>query len=126
MTSLKNLKILTLSSSSQFQARTLILEGLKDRFGWIDYSMNLDLDYILKNYNKPEQIFLTGWIGGLLVATGALIREIIHPNKKLKIARIVRMSVSRDYRRMGIAGEILKKLEEYARNFGYHQILLET
>ncbi|MHA1583969.1 MAG: hypothetical protein ACTSWL_01835 [Promethearchaeota archaeon] len=51
-----------------FQARTLILEGLKDRIGWIDYSMNPDLDNILENYNKPEQIFLTGWIGGLLVA----------------------------------------------------------
>lgn len=67
------------------QVRTQILQGLGERWGRIDESQNPNLPDITATYDNA--VFLTAWLAGELVGTGALIRE--SPG----VGRIVRMSV---------------------------------
>ncbi|MFD1020864.1 GNAT family N-acetyltransferase [Thalassobacillus hwangdonensis] len=101
-------------------ARDLILEGFKERFGFIDYSLNPDLTDIMTTYKQPGTTFLTGIIDGTLIATGAIAYE------EAGVGRIVRMSVEKNYRRRGIAKRMLDRLEAKALEMGYQQLVLET
>jgi ribosomal protein S18 acetylase RimI-like enzyme len=101
-------------------AKDLILEGLAERFGFIDYSLNPDLNNIVESYLIKGDTFLLGSIQGEIKCTGALI------NEETNVGRIVRMSVIKEYRRMGLARKMLKKLEGIARDKGYTRIVLET
>lgn len=101
-------------------AKSLILEGLAERFGFIDYSLNPDLNNIVDSYLKQGNIFLIGSIQGELICTGALVYE------EKNIGRIVRMSVKKEYRRQGLANRTLEKLEEIAKDMGYTRLVLET
>lgn len=115
---LKNIVIQSFRPQDQAAARDLILAGLGEHWGHIDYTLNPDLDDIAATY--ADAIFLTAWLGDELVGTGALIHE------EAGSARVVRMSVAKHLRRCGIGRLILERLVECARAAGYRQIVLET
>jgi len=104
----------------QDAARELILEGLKGHFGYIDYTLNPDLDDISGYYLKKGNTFLVAEIDERLVGTGALVVE------TAGIGRIVRMSVKKDHRRRGIGRALVKYLLRIAHQRGFHQTLVET
>lgn len=114
------LMIEPVTEATQSIAKELILEGLAERFGFINYSLNPDLNNIVESYIENEDIFLLGTIQGELKCTGALI------NEETNVGRIVRMSVKKVCRRQGFARLMLASLEEKARNKGYTRLVLET
>lgn len=102
----------------QAAARNLILAGLEEHWGWLDLSKNPDLDDITASYG--QETFLTAWCEGMLVGTGALVRE------AEGVGRIVRMSVAHQARRTGIGRAILDRLVALARARGFQRLVLET
>ena len=104
--------------SDQDEARALILSGLVDHWGWLDPTLNPDLTDIAETYRQA--IFLVARLDGRLVGTGAL-----KPRGE-GVAEIVRMSVAKDLRRLGLGRKILTELVERARVMGLRKIILET
>lgn len=74
---------------TQEHAKHIVLDGLKERFGSLDKSLNQDLNEIVLNYNSRGNPFLVGRINTKVVCTGALIHE------DVDTGRVVRMSVQR-------------------------------
>ena len=105
-------------AEDQEQARNLILQGLGERWGFIDYTKNPDLDDIAMTYANAT--FLVARLDERLVGTGAFITP------SVGIAQIVRMSVAQDLRGRGIGTLILRQLYERAQALGYRQMILET
>ncbi len=114
------LQILPINKSLENESRKLIYECLSERFGLINDSLNPDLKNIVEYYIKKGDIFIVGLYKGALICTGALIKE------NDQTGRIVRMYVKKDYRRMGIAGYIVKTLEKYGKQKKFISIVLET
>ena len=104
--------------TDQSVAKALILAGMEEHWGFVDLTLNPDLDDIAHSY--ADGIFLTAWLDDKLVGTGALVPE------SLGVVRIVRMSVAKEYRRCGVGQAILQRLCVQARMDGCHQIVLET
>lgn len=102
----------------QVAARSVILQGLAERWGELDDTLNPDLDNIAWTY--ADDVFLVAVEGGQLIATGALILE------GDGVGRIVRMSVARSRRRHGIGRQLLQGLLDRARALGYCRLVLET
>ncbi|HLV99022.1 MAG TPA: GNAT family N-acetyltransferase [Ktedonobacterales bacterium] len=115
-----NLLIRPFVASDQHAARRLILLGLGEHFGFIDETCNPDIDDIFAHYLASGQTFLVAKMDGLLVGTGALLRE------DAQTGRIVRMSVARDLRRKGIAQALMARLMDAARERGFTRLVLET
>ena len=112
------LEIRPFSPADQEAAKELVLAGMKEHWGWIDYSANPDLDDIAESYAEGQ--FACAWIGETIVGTGAIVPE--PPDS----VRIVRMSVSHAYRRAGIGSKILSYLLDVARLQGQQHAVLET
>ncbi len=108
------------AAADQAAARRLILDGLGEHFGYIDETRNPDIDDILGQYIDSSQTFIIAEMEGVVVGTGALIRE------TAQTGRVVRMSVAREMRRMGIAQALMARLIEIARERGYTRLVLET
>ena len=105
----------------QRAARQLILNGLGGHFGFIDETLNPDLDDIQRNYIEPGGVFLVAEDSdGSIVGTGAMVRE------AEGIGRVVRVSVESAQRRRGTGRAIMQRLLELARQRGYHRVVLET
>lgn len=102
----------------QHAAKTLILDGLAAHWGFLDPTLNPDLDDIARNYAHGR--FLVAKLGSQLVGTGAIIPEA--PG----VWRVVRMSVSKNHRRQGIGRQLLDALIEEAKARNARQIVLET
>ncbi len=102
----------------QTAVKTLILDGLRERWGELDPSKNPDLADIAASYAEGS----SGWrrSSGRIVGTGALV-----PRGE-GVSEIRRMSVAHDLRRRGIGGAILRRLIEDARSAGCRTIILET
>jgi GNAT superfamily N-acetyltransferase len=113
-----DLVIEPLTPADQPAARALILAGLEEHWGWLDLSLNPDLDDILTSY--APGVFLIAKLNDDLIGTGALIPE------GDGVGRIVRMSVDKLHRRGGIGTRILRALLGEARTLGYTKIVLET
>lgn len=101
-------------------ARNLLLDGLLERFGFIDHTYNPDLIDITQTYRIEVNVFLIGFLGNKLVCTGAVTKE------NENTGRIERMSVKKRYRRNGIANRMITELEVKAKGMGYKQNVLET
>lgn len=114
------LTIRPLAPAEQGLARDLILRGLGEHFGYIDESLNPDLDDIAGHYLDQGAPFLSVWDGERLVGTGCLIRE------GESTGRLVRMSVDPAYRRRGIARALVERLTRLARERGDRRLLVET
>ena len=105
---------------NQNAARQLILTGLGEHFGFIDETCNPDLDDIVANYIEPGHTFIVAEIEAKLVGTGALITE------REGTGRLVRMSVSREYRRKRIGRALVAYLLDIARQQGFTQVVVTT
>jgi len=114
------LKIESVNESTQTQVKELILQGLEEHFGFLDTSLNPDLNNIIQNYIEQGHIFLVGLIKTEVVCCGAL--KTVNEDT----GRIVRMSVKKEYRRNGYASQIIDALEERAKSKGYSKIMLKT
>ncbi|RMG92423.1 MAG: GNAT family N-acetyltransferase [Chloroflexi bacterium] len=107
--------------SFQTAVRQLILTGLAERWGYLDQTKNPDLNNIAHFY--ADGVFLTAWINGELVGTGAWLPRANDTNDTVEV---VRMSVAKPWRRKGIGRRILQALCEQAWQQGYRRIILET
>ena len=106
--------------TDQAQTRKLILAGLKEHWGTLDPAFNHDLKDITKSY--AEAVFLVAEDTKTLriVGSGALV-----PRGE-GVAEVVRMSVAKPLRRVGLGTRILQSLIDHARALGLQQIILET
>ena len=114
------MKIFKITCEYEEEAKTLVLEGLKDRWGFIDESYNLDLNNIVQTYDIDGGIFLIGKLGDETVCTGAFTKE------DSVTCQIKRVPVKKNYRRNGFAKSIVLELERHAKDMGYKRIVLET
>jgi GNAT superfamily N-acetyltransferase len=106
------------SSADQQEVKRLVLAGLGEHWGFVDESVNRDLDEIAASYR--DGVFLVAKVDGIVVGAGALI-----PRSR-GVGEIVRMSVAKQLRRTGIARRILRELIARASQFGVKRIVLET
>ncbi len=102
----------------QQPARELILEGLVEHWGFLDPTLNPDLNDIAHTY--ANGLFLTAWQGMTLVGTGAFLPV------DGQTVQIVRMSVRKSHRRLGLGKRILEALLQEAARRGYRRAILET
>jgi ribosomal protein S18 acetylase RimI-like enzyme len=113
------MRIRPFASTDQTAARALILEGLREHWGWLDPTLNPDLENITASYITPGHVFLIAEIGHVLAGTGAL-----------KIdgddCQVVRVSVSPQCRRRGIGRALVAALLEAARARGLVRVWMET
>lgn len=116
----KELVIRDVDESLQHWAKQVVLEGFQEHFGFIDPSLNPDLNAITESYTKQGNVFLVGTVGSEVVCTGALVAVTD------RLGRIVRMSVKNQYRRNGFASKMIARLEQIAAQRGYTSIMLKT
>lgn len=105
-------------TQDQEAVKKLILEGLEDHWGFLNSSLNPDLENISESY--ASAYFLVAAMADQIVACGALL-----PLGNA-CTQIVRMSVKRDMRGMGLGSRLLESLIVYARETGLREIILET
>ena len=113
-------QIRSFKASDQQATRELILAGLGEHWGWIDETLNPDLDDITSNYLQNGYTFLIVESDDEIVGTGALI------TKANGTGRIVRMSVSKIHRRKGIGRAIVEHLLDAARSKGFSKVVVGT
>jgi putative acetyltransferase len=113
-----NILINKFEPEDQEEARAFVLVGLVEHWGFLDPTLNTDLNNIAAAF--AEGIFLVAWQEGKIVGTGALL-PISHDT-----AEIMRMSVTSTLRRSGLGSAILQRLCEYAQTKGYYKLVLET
>jgi putative acetyltransferase len=114
----EELHIARFTPADQAEAKALILAGMKEHWGFIDPTLNPDLNDIAASYGSG--IFLVGRLDGRLVATGAL------KHISTDSAEICRMSVAGDLRRLGLGRQMIVRVIEQARELGCKKIVLET
>lgn len=102
----------------QDAAKGLILDGLVEHWGFLDSTLNPDLNDIAHAY--ANGCFLTAWQEKTLIGTGAFL-----PVDEQTI-QIVRMSVRKSHRRLGVGKQILDALLQEATRRGYRRAILET
>src|SRR5690242_11084261 len=94
--------------ADQAAARRLILDGLAEHFGWLDATLNPDLDDIWAHYVANGALFVVAEIDGVPVGTGALVPEGTG-------GRLVRISVAPAQRRRGVGRAVVDDLVRAAR-----------
>lgn len=112
-------------TDDQAVVQALINQGLAQRFGEVDKSMNPDVADIQCHYIDQDAVFLVvedTANENVIAGCGALI----HENGSDDIARIVRVSVREDMQGRGLGRVISQRLIARAREKGYRQILVET
>jgi GNAT superfamily N-acetyltransferase len=97
--------------------RALVLDGMAERWGVVDESLNTDLDDIGTHYGSDCVLVAVDSV--TVVGTGILLI------RKAQ-GEIVRMSVHRDYRRRGIARQLVAELVHLASGHGVKRIVVET
>jgi ribosomal protein S18 acetylase RimI-like enzyme len=122
----EQLEIRPFRTQDQEAAKQLVTTGLGERWGWIDPTLNPDLNDITTSY--AEGIFLVAFLADALVATGALMPEVTPDG--FHALRLVRMSVRTDLRGQGVGRRLLDSLLDVACADARHQqnrlIVLET
>ena len=59
-----------LTPANQTAVRALILAGLEERWGWLDPTMNPDLDDMISTYRDAQTV--VAHVDGVVVGTGTL------------------------------------------------------
>jgi GNAT superfamily N-acetyltransferase len=103
-------------STDQSEARSLVLQGLGEHFGFIDETLNPDLDDIGASF--ADGVFLVAERDGQIVGTGGLLAV------DNATARIVRMSTRASIRRHHVGTAILSRLIEEARARAFARLVL--
>jgi len=111
-------RIRSFQPEDQTAVKTLILAGLVEHWGFLDPTLNPDLNDIAISY--ADCIFLVATVNNQIVGTGALIPE------KTGVGRVVRMSTNKQFRRQGIGYIVLDALCKAAKNAGYNALVCET
>ena len=114
--------------ADQAAARALILEGLGEHFGFIDASLNPDLDDIHATFidggfdggPNAGHLFLVAAENDQVIGTAGLLFEA--PGT----ARLVRMSVAVAHRRRGIALMLLNDCKQSAAQRGARELQAHT
>ncbi|MBV6682282.1 GNAT family N-acetyltransferase [Rossellomorea sp. RS05] len=102
------------------EAKTLVLEGFRERFGWIDDTLNPDMKDITRHYDGVENHFFVGTDEKGIVCTGAVKKH------GASTYEIVRMSVRADMRSKGLGRTMLRHLEDTAKSLKAVKLVLET
>jgi putative acetyltransferase len=113
-----DLTIRPFQPEDQEVVKDMIQSGLGEHWGFIDPTLNPDLENIAASYK--DATFLVARHQDRIVGTGALVPR---PDNT---GEVVRMSVVKDMRQRGIGRCILKHLIERAKYLGYHWVILET
>lgn len=113
-------KIRPFEARDQAAARETILEGLREHFGFIDDSLNPDLDDIHSSYVSRGNLFFVALSLEVVVGTGGMLFET--PDS----CRVVRMSVRGEFRRQGIASALLAALLREARTRSLQDVTVRT
>jgi ribosomal protein S18 acetylase RimI-like enzyme len=103
--------------ADQAAARRLILQGLGEHFGVVDEALNPDIDDIATCYIQQGHLFLVALADDEIVGTGALI---------FATGQLVRVSVSRDCRRLGLGRALVLRLIAAGRARGLARLWMET
>jgi GNAT superfamily N-acetyltransferase len=112
-----DIRIVPFDPAFQDAFRLLVLDGMAERWGAVDASLNSDLDDIEVSYDGHS--VLVALDGALVVGSGILML-------RTPEGEIVRMAVQRDYRRRGIATRLLSELIYLASARGINRIVVET
>jgi GNAT superfamily N-acetyltransferase len=104
--------------ADQAAARRLILDGLGQHFGFIDESLNPDLDDIAHSF--ADGVFVVACVGDVIAGTGGLLHE------SAGVAQIARMSTALEYRRRGVGRAVVARLFDEARGRGCARVTLAT
>jgi GNAT superfamily N-acetyltransferase len=107
-------------ADDQCAARALILSGLGEHFGFIDETLNPDLDDISAHYVQPGLYFVVAQAGQRLIGTGALMWL------DAQTAQMVRVSVHPDMRKRGLGRAIVAYLVDIARQRRMRRVQVET
>jgi putative acetyltransferase len=105
--------------ADQEVVRLLIIEGLGEHWGSIDLSLNQDLNDIAASFAEGKTLVAQSE-GGAIVGTGTILPR---PGN---VAEIVRMSVARETRGLGIGQLVALALIEHARSWKCDRVILET
>ncbi|WP_421383924.1 GNAT family N-acetyltransferase [Bacillus salacetis] len=101
------------------EAKRIVLQGFKERFGTIIDGLNPDLDDIMAYY-RGDKFFYVGHYKDQLIATGGFVFET--PSE----CRVVRMSVLSSFRNLGFGRMMLSFLEVEAQKRNAVSMVLET
>jgi GNAT superfamily N-acetyltransferase len=112
-----DVRIVAFEQEFQDAFRRLVLDGMAERWGIVDESLNTDLDEIESSYEGD--CVLVALDGALVVGSGILLLRAAE-------GEIVRMAVQREYRRRGIATRLLAELILFAPERGVNRIVVET
>lgn len=113
--------IRTFEPADQPAARALILSGLGEHWGFIDETLNPDVDDIATHFPpSTADFYVVEDVSGAIIGTAALIRE------NVNTGRVVRMSVASSARGRGIGKRLVTQLEAAARARGYQRLVCET
>jgi ribosomal protein S18 acetylase RimI-like enzyme len=115
-----NVIVRAIIKEDQIDSREIILSGLGEHFPEIDPSLNPDLDDIVTYYLESGHQFVVAITGDRIVGTGGLLIE------KQKEGRIVRLSVIRELRGLGIGQAVVNELLQRAKNRHLLRINVET
>ena len=105
-------------SKDQIPAKALIYAGLEQYFGFIDETLNPDLNDIALSF--VDGCFLVGELDGELVATG------VYKPFNDETVKIERVFVNSKFRRLGFASQLFMALISEAKKVGYNRVVLET
>jgi GNAT superfamily N-acetyltransferase len=111
------IRIVPFNPAFQDAFRLLVLDGMAERWGEVDPSLNADIDDIEGSYDQDN--VLVALDGAVVVGTGILVL-------RSQEAEIVRMAVQRNYRRRGVATRLLSELIDLASELGVNRLVVET
>lgn len=114
-------RIRPFTAVDQPATRALVLAGLADHWGFIDETLNPDLDDIAAAYPPETSLFLV-----VEDRTGALIGAGCLTEDDPTTGRLVRMSVATRARGQGVGRQLVQALESAARARGYTRLVCET
>lgn len=97
--------------------RTPVLDGMAERWGAVDESLNTDLADVDSHYEND--CVLVAVDSATVIGTGILLVRDAE-------GEVVRMSVHRNHRRRGIATQVLAELVDLANRHGVRRIVVET
>ena len=112
--------IRSFNKTDQQAARRLILRGLGEYFGYINTSLNPDVDDIWATYVEGGHQFVIAEIAGEIAGTGGLI---FHPDRT---GQLVRMSVDAKFRRNGIGRSLVQHLLQIGCAHNLERFKVET